>query len=133
MDELEKMIDDLIEIFKSPKIMKFIHLPVESGSDKVLKDMNRPYKIKIYEELVKKVRKAVPDVYLATDIIVGFPTETEEDFQKTVDILQKTKPDKVNLSKFYPRPNTEAKKFKQLSTQIKKKRSVALSRIINKY
>ena len=78
--------DELIEVMsKSKKICKHLHLPVQSGSSRILKLMNRHYDKEQYLALAEKIRKAVPDISLTTDIIVGFPGETEEDFQETLD------------------------------------------------
>jgi len=128
-----EMIDELIEVFKNKKIKRFIHVPLQSGSDNVLKKMSRPYKLHIFSEIVERFRKEIPEMYIVTDIIVGFPTETEEDFEKTMAVIEETKPNKVNISKFYPRPNTKAKQMKQIPSQVKKERSVRLMHIINKY
>ena len=75
---------------KSKKICKHLHLPVQSGSSRILKKMNRHYTKEQYLELVDKIRAAVPDISLTTDIIVGFPGETEEDFLETLDIVRKS-------------------------------------------
>ena len=82
--------DELIEVMsKSKKICKHLHLPVQSGSSRILKLMNRHYDKEQYLALAEKIRKAVPDLSLTTDIIVGFPGETEEDFQETLDVVEK--------------------------------------------
>ena len=80
--------DDLIEVMASePKICNQLHLPIQSGSNKVLKEMNRGYTREQYMERLKKVRRAIPDIVLTTDIIVGFPTETNEDFNETLNMI----------------------------------------------
>ena len=82
--------DELIDVMAtSKKICKHLHLPVQSGSTEILKKMNRHYTKEQYLELVEKLRAAVPDISLTTDIIVGFPGETEEDFQETLDVVRK--------------------------------------------
>jgi len=116
----------LIAVFRSPKITKFLHVPVQSGSDKVLKDMKRGYTAADFIWLVEAFRKEIPDIYISTDIIVGFPTENDADFEQTLELVRKVKPDKINSSQFYPRPNTPAKEMKQLQKQEKKARSVKL-------
>ena len=86
--------DDLIEVMKnSKKICKHLHLPLQSGSSRILKLMNRKYDKEQYLELVDKIRAAVPDIALTTDIIVGFPGETEEDFEETMDVVRKVRYD----------------------------------------
>ena len=86
--------DELIEVMsKSKKICKHLHLPVQSGSSRILKLMNRHYDKEQYLALAEKIRKAVPDISLTTDIIVGFPGETEEDFQETLDVVRKVRYD----------------------------------------
>ena len=81
--------DELIEVMKnSKKICKHLHLPVQSGSTRILEKMNRRYTKEKYLELVEKIKTAVPDISLTTDIIVGFPGETEEDFLETMDVVQ---------------------------------------------
>ena len=86
--------DELIEVMASSgKICKHLHLPVQSGSIRILKKMNRRYTKESYLELTEKIKKAVPDISLTTDIIVGFPGETEEDFQETLDVVRKVRYD----------------------------------------
>lgn len=86
--------DELIEYLgESKKVCKQMHLPLQSGSDRLLQKMNRHYTKEGYLTLVEKIRKAVPDIALSTDIIVGFPGETEEDFEETMDVVEKVKYD----------------------------------------
>ena len=124
-------LDELVEVYKNDKILKFIHIPIESGSDKVLKEMNRGYKIKDFKKIVKKFRK-IPKMNIATDIIVGFPLEKKEDFNQTLKLIRKINPEVLNISKFGPRPKTKASKLKQLKTQIIKERSRKLSKEFKK-
>lgn len=120
---LKKYKKEIVEIFKSEKIYKFLHVPVQSGSDSVLRKMNRYYTKKEYLELVNYFRKNIKELTLATDIIVGFPTETEKDLKETLDLIKKCKFDIVNISRFGQRKNIEANKYKELSGTIKKERS----------
>ncbi len=122
-------LDRLITIYQHPKVYKFLHIPVQSGSNKVLKDMKRPYTVEQYKECVQKFKKAYPEITIATDIIVGFPGETEEEFQKTIALIEETKPDVVNRSRFAARPGTKAAVMKQVSTNSVKERSKVLMEV----
>ncbi len=124
-----KITNELIEAFSDKKIYKFLHLPIQSGSDKVLDDMKRGYKVEHFKDIVEKFREKFPNLYLATDIIVGFPTETKEEFQKSCDLIREIKPDKVNLTRFTPMPRTKAKRMKQIESEEKKRRSKIMSKI----
>ncbi len=123
---------ELIEAYKLEKIQKFLHLPVQSGSDNILKLMNRGYTVKDFVGIVERFRKAIPDIYLSTDVIAGFPGETEEDFQETVKLLKTIKPSKVNISKFGARPGTEAAKMKQIDVKTINERSRVLHELCSK-
>lgn len=127
-----KILDELIECYKNEKIFKFLHLPLESGSNKVLKIMRRGYKVKDFVYCVKKFRKAVKDLTLATDIIVGHPGEEEKDFMKTIKIIKKVKPDVVNLSKFGARPGTFSSKLEQVDSKVINERSKILHSLIRR-
>ncbi len=118
-----KIYRELAEVYASPKIYKFLHLPVQSGSDRVLQSMRRGYRVRDFEFLVDHFRSRFPRIQLVTDIIVGYPTETEEDFQETCELIRRVKPDKVNLSKFSPMPGTEACRLKLLDSAEVARRS----------
>jgi len=117
------ILDDLLEAFDSEKIFKFFHVPVQSGSDKVLREMRRDYKAADFVEIVKSVRKRFKYSTLCTDFIIGFPTEMEEDFFSSLNLLGEVKPEKVNITRFSPRPGTEASNLKDLLEREKKRRS----------
>ena len=121
---------ELAEIFKSGKMLRFLHVPVQSGSDKVLKEMHRDYSVDDFRVIVKEFRKAVPDIYISTDIIVGYPSETEVDLQDTADLLRELKLGVVNISRFGPRPGTVASKMVQLSREEIKRRSMILHELV---
>jgi len=123
---------NLIEAYDNDKVFKFLHLPVQSGSDKVLNDMKRGHTSETFKEIVKKVKRRFEKFTISTDIIVGFPSETEEDFQKTITLLDETKPDVVNLSKYSARPGTDAAKLKQIDAAEIKRRSKIVFEQINK-
>lgn len=129
---VKNIINDLIKSYKSEKIFKFLHLPVQSGSNRILKMMNREYDVEDFKSIIKKFRKNFPLLTLSTDVIVGFPGESEEDFKKTIKLIEEIKPDIVNISKFGARPRTEAKKMRQLSREIITKRIKKINRIIEK-
>ncbi len=115
--------NELFPLLNHPKVFKFLHMPNQAGSDAVLKKMRRGDTNEEYKELVKELRKIVPDVTLATDIIVGFPGETDEHFWETQTTLRVTSPDIVNLSRFWARPGTAAAEMEQVPGEIIKKRS----------
>ena len=101
--------DELIEVMKdSKKICRHLHLPVQSGSTDILAKMNRRYTKEQYLELVEKIRKAVPDISLTTDIIVGFPGETDEDFEETLDVVRKVRYDSAFTFIYSKRTGTPA-------------------------
>ena len=127
---MKKYLDELIEAYESKKIYKFLHLPVQSGSDKILKLMKRNYTVADFIEIIEKFRENFPEIQIWTDIIVGFPGESDEDFEQTKTLIKEIQPDWVNISRFSSRPGTEAQKMKQLPTQIKKERSRELSELV---
>ena len=123
---------DLVQAYENDKVFKFLHIPVQSGSDKVLHDMKRGHTSETYKEIVKKMREKYADFTISTDIIVGFPSETEDDFMETVNLLDETKPDIVNLSKYSARPGTDAATWKQIDVVEIKRRSKIIFEQINK-
>jgi len=127
-----EFLNELIKIYKDDKMIKFLHIPLQSGSNKILKDMNRKYKVEDFKKIVKEFRKNIPNINISTDIIVGYPTESLEDFKKTLELIKEITPEVLNISKFAPRPKTKAKELKQLPTEIIKKRSIEITKEINK-
>lgn len=128
----EKRRKKLIKAMKDPKIYSFLHIPVQSGSNKVLKDMNRRYKTEEFKEIAEHMQKEINELNLATDIIVGYPTETQKDLNKTINLIKDLEPDIVNISRFYPRPNTKAQDLNPLPSEELKKRSKKLTKITKK-
>ncbi len=120
------ILKELVEVYKDKKMYKFIHIPIQSSSNSVLKDMNRFYKIEEAEKIINIFLKEFPNMVIATDIIVGYPTETEEDHKKNLGFLQEFKPDVFNLSKFSSHKQTKAGSLKQLSGNVIKKRATEL-------
>ncbi len=129
---LTRILPELIESYKSDKIMKFLHIPVQSGSEKILKHMRRIHTVDNYKTAVMEFRKNFPEISIATDIIVGYPEETEEDFQLTYKLIKETKPEVLNISKFSSRPGTKAAELKQLASEIIKERTVRLNNLYQK-
>lgn len=119
----KEILKDLIRSYKNKKIFKFLHLPVQSGSDRILRAMNRGYEVKDFLEIAKKFRREFPQVTLATDVIVGFPSEAEKEFRQTVELIKKVRPDVVNISRFGARPGTEAARMQQLGKKSMNERS----------
>ncbi len=123
--------DDMIKVMKTEsKIAKFLHLPVQSGSSKVLARMNRHYDIKHYMKIIKKLKRAVPNISLSTDIIVGFPDETDKDYNQTIKLLNKVKYDQVFAFMYSKRTGTPAAEFTdQIEDDIKNTRVNKLLRL----
>ncbi len=126
--------DDLVEVIKNnSNILNYVHLPVQSGSNKILKLMGRRYTKESYKELFDKL-KAIPNISITTDIIVGFPGETEEDFQDTLDIVEYCKYDSAYTFIYSPRENTPASKLEDnVSLEEKEQRLYRLNDLVNKY
>ena len=121
--------DELIEAFKNPKVYKFLHLPVQSGSNKILKDMRRPYTIEQAKNIITKFRQEFPNITIATDIITGYPTETDDDYNLTLDFIREIRPDVLNLSKFSKHKNTPAENLKDIPIEIINKRNQETMRL----
>ena len=105
------LLDDLLDAYGSTKVYKFFHIPFQSGSDHILRLMKRGNTADQFVEIVKTVRRRYPDMTLSTDLIAGFPSETEEDFSRSLDIIRETEPDIVNVTRFSAREGTEAVKM----------------------
>ena len=125
--------DELIEtMHSSEKICKQFHLPMQSGSNKILKEMNRHYTREDYLELVRKLRESVPDIGLSTDIIVGFPGETEEDFEDTLDLIKQCRFDSVFTFIYSKRTGTPAAEMdNQVDDKTVKNRFDRLLKVVN--
>ena len=122
----------LMKAYENNKVYKFIHIPVQSGSDKILKSMGRGYSAGDFENLVGAFRHAFPLATISTDVITGFPEETQDDFEKTLQLIERIKPDIVNVSKFGARPGTIAARMRQLDNRIAKERSAAMASLVRK-
>ncbi|RZO41275.1 MAG: tRNA (N6-isopentenyl adenosine(37)-C2)-methylthiotransferase MiaB [Rhodobacteraceae bacterium] len=125
------MADDLIEAHATcTKLMPYLHLPVQSGSNKILKRMNRSHTAESYLKLIEKIREARPDILLSGDFIVGFPEETEEDFEDTMDLIKEVKYGQAFSFKYSTRPGTPAAERKQVPESLKTERLRRLQALI---
>ncbi len=129
---MPKIKSDLLKSFENDKVFKFLHVPVQSGSDRVLHEMKRGHTAGTFRDVVKRFRSKFPRFTISTDIIVGFPGETKQDFQSTVELITETRPDVVNLSKYSQRPGTPAAERIQIPVAEVKNRSKELFDLINK-
>lgn len=120
---ISDILDETIKAFDHPKIFKFLHLPVQSGSDDILKLMNRNYTVSEFTDIVRRFKEKFSDLTLSTDFIIGFPEETEEDFEKSLNLLETLNPDKVNITRFSSRPGTKAADMPDILERTKKERS----------
>ena len=124
------MLEDLIEAYRDDKIFKFLHIPVQSGSDKILAAMKRNHKAELFMDIVKRFRSEIKDMTIATDIIVGFPGEDDDDYNATIDLIRESKPDIVNIARYSARPNTPARLMSnKVDVKVMKERSSLLHNI----
>ena len=126
---LKKDVYKLINILKNDRFYKFVHIPVQSGSNKILKLMNRSYTVEEFMKIVQTLKENIPNISISTDVIVGFPRETEEDFKKTIELIKQIEPEILNISRYWIRKNTDAAKMKQIPTNKIKERSIILTKI----
>jgi MiaB-like tRNA modifying enzyme len=119
----------LIEAYDAEKLYKFAHVPVQSGSNSVLRGMGRQYGVDDFRRVITSLRSRHPEMTLFTDIMVGFPGESEDDFKATCLLLEEIKPDKTHIARFSPRPRTPASQMRQLPEDVRKKRSAILTEI----
>src|SRR5574344_492310 len=130
---LKNYLDELLEVYQDDRIYKFIHLPIQSGSDSVLKKMRRQNSVADYLNLVEKFKNKFSKLTLSTDIIVGFPGETDDDLNSTVKLIEETRPSLCNITRFVARPGTPAFEMSpKVLKSIQSERSAALSAIFQK-
>ena len=124
----------LIAAFSTVKVFKFLHLPVQSGDDQTLNRMRRFYTLAEFKSILEAFKEEFPDLTLATDVIIGFPGETEEAFQNTLKLLEEVKPDVTNVSKFFARPKTAAAKMKDnlIEKEEIKRRSTVTAELVKR-
>uniref|UniRef100_A0A1B0C2H0 tRNA-t(6)A37 methylthiotransferase n=1 Tax=Glossina palpalis gambiensis TaxID=67801 RepID=A0A1B0C2H0_9MUSC len=126
-------LEEIAKILKHPRVYSFLHVPVQSGSDAVLGDMKREYCREDFEQVVDFLRAKVPKVTIATDIICGFPGETEKDFEETINLCEKYQFPSLFINQFYPRPGTPAAKMSRIPANLVKKRTKRLTELFNSY
>ncbi|XP_053457881.1 threonylcarbamoyladenosine tRNA methylthiotransferase isoform X1 [Nycticebus coucang] len=126
-------LEEMAKILNHPRVYAFLHIPVQSASDSVLMDMRREYCVADFKRVVDFLKEKVPGITIATDIICGFPGETDQDFQETVKLVEEYKFPSLFINQFYPRPGTPAAKIEQVPAQVKKQRTKDLSRVFHSY
>lgn len=127
---LKDQLDEVINVIKNnEKIYNFVHIPIQTGSAKVLEEMNRLHTLEEYKMIIDKFRSEIPDLSIATDIIVGYPTETDDDFQKTIDLLYEIKPDIIHISKYMHRPGAKSSSLKEIDHALMKERTHKINKV----
>ncbi len=129
-EHLLNIIDDIIRILRDPRVYKFIHIPLQSGSNSLLKIMNRRYTVEDFIYLVRYIRKKIEDIMIATDIIVGHPGESDDDFQETINVLKELEIERVHIAQYTPRPRTLAYALPQVKPHIRKRRLKEILKLI---
>jgi len=124
--------DNLLKSFENTKVFRFLHIPVQSGSNVVLNDMKRGHTVETFKNVVSKFRTKFGSFTISTDIIIGYPTETQENFEETIELLKETTPDIVNISRYSRRPGTVAAEMTQIDVTEVKRRSKQATELINK-
>jgi MiaB-like tRNA modifying enzyme len=126
------ILDDLVDAYASDRIFKFVHLPVQSGSDAILDQMGRGYTVADFEEIVAAFKNRFPKITLATDMIVGFPGETPEDFSESLELIERVRPNKVNITRYSQRPFTPLSSKEDFPEWVKKDRSRTMNSLAEK-
>jgi len=126
-------LEAIAEILNHPRVYAFLHVPIQSASDAVLGDMKREYCVADFEHTVNFLRSRVPGISIATDIICGFPTETEADFEETMELCRKYKFPSLFINQYFPRPGTPAARLERLNAQVVKIRTKRLSELFKSY
>lgn len=124
---------EIAEVLRHPCVYSFLHVPVQSGSDAILTAMNREYTVNEFRTVVDTLTELVPGMQIATDIICGFPGETDKDFSQTVNLIKAYKFAQVHISQFYPRPGTPAARMKKVPSNIVKQRSRELTSVFEAF
>ncbi len=128
-EHLPRYIDRLIEGLEDRRIYRFLHLPLQSASNRVLKGMGRQYTIEQFGSHLEEIRRNIEGISIETDMIAGYPTETDGDFGESIRFLEEARPTFTNVSKFCARPHARASRLGQLSNAVIKERSSEMSRV----
>ncbi|KAI4482611.1 hypothetical protein M0804_008464 [Polistes exclamans] len=126
-------LEEMSKILDHPRVYSFLHIPVQSGSDQILVDMKREYSCSEFEYVVDFLKSKISNITIATDIICGFPTETENDFEETMKLCKKYKFPNLFINQFFPRPGTPAAKMRRVPTQEVKQRTKRLTEFFHSY
>ena len=131
-DHIDRIKNDLVKTFRHPKLFKFLHIPVQSGNDKILRLMKRSYTIKEFYSIINFFREEIPNICISTDLIAGFPGESDEEFDDTLKLIQEARFEVLNFSRFWMRKGTDAEQMKQLPAGLIKDRTEKIKRLFNK-
>lgn len=127
-NNLDRILDDLMDVMEDERVYRFLHIPVQSGSNSVLEKMRRHYTVDRFMGIVNRLRERYPDISIATDLITGFPGETERDHEKSIKLIKDLLADTVNITRFSVRPGTDAATMNnQIHGNISKERSTELT------
>lgn len=127
-NHLAPILEDMIVHLKDPRVYKFVHIPVQSGSDAVLNNMRRHYTVEGFVRIVKRLREEIPGISIATDVICGFPGETDKDHGMTMDLVKELRADTVNITRYSPRPGTDSVNMDgQVGMKVSRQRSQELT------
>ncbi len=129
---LTSIVDELADALRHRKVYKFLHIPIQSGSDRVLRAMNRDYTVDEYKSLIKELRSKVPGIAIATDIIVGHPGESDEDFEETLRVVEELDFDRVHIAQYAFRTNTASAALRHVDSKLRKERLRKLNEAVGK-
>jgi threonylcarbamoyladenosine tRNA methylthiotransferase CDKAL1 len=122
-----------LDILNHPRVYAFLHIPVQAGSNAVLNDMKREYTNEDFCKIVDYMKIHVPDIYIATDFICAFPTESEEDFEESLELVRKYEFPSLFINQFYPRPGTPAARLKKINTIEARRRTAEMTKLFHNY
>ncbi len=122
-------LDNIIHSFQNEKVYKFIHIPIQSGNDNVLADMNREHSVDDFKDIITQFQRSITDISIATDVIVGYPSEDNNAFNDTLKLIGELKPDFLHISKYHHRPGTPASNLNEIDHHIMKERSKKLNNL----